>query len=153
MVFGRSVSLDWRKGGDQPVEVIDFGPQTVGGYAVFEVADFISAADGALPVLRLSYATHPDGLSPTGDFSRETHATYLHVDNPVLPANINRHELYTIPRIPRAYLGDSPRGERPPTGFTLPDGEMVRRLSALYGARRADAFRRRWEELREHGQD
>ncbi len=108
MVFGHSVSLDWRKGGDQPVEVIDFGPQTVGGYAVFEVADFISAADGALPVLRLSYATHPDGLSPTGDFSRETHATYLHVDNLVLPANINRHELYTIPRIPRAYLGDSP---------------------------------------------
>ena len=49
--------------------------------------------------------------------------------------------------------GDSPRGERPPTGFTLPDGEMVRRLAALYGARRADAFRRRWEELREHGQD
>ena len=49
--------------------------------------------------------------------------------------------------------GDSPRGERPPTGFTLPDGEMVRRLAALYGARRADAFRRRWEELRSKGQD
>ena len=49
--------------------------------------------------------------------------------------------------------GDSPRGERPPTGFALPDGEMVRRLAALYGARRADAFRRRWEELRSKGQD
>ena len=98
VVFGRSVSLDWRKGGDQPVEVIDFGPQTVGGYAVFEVADFTSSADGSRPVLRLSYATHPDGLSPTGDFSREDHADYLHVDNPVLPANVNRHELYTIPR-------------------------------------------------------
>ena len=42
--------------------------------------------------------------------------------------------------------GDSPL--RPPTGFTLPDEEMVRRLAALYGARRADMFRRRWEELR-----
>ena len=52
-----------------------------------------------------------------------------------------------------AAAGDSPRGERPPTGFALPDGEMVRRLSALYGARRADAFRRRWEELRSKGQD
>ena len=90
--------LDWRKGGDQPVEVIDFGPQTVGGYAVFEVAEFTPAADGSYPVVRLSYATHPDGLSPTGDFTREGHAGYLHVDNPVLPANINRHELYTIPR-------------------------------------------------------
>ena len=34
-----------------------------------------------------------------------------------------------------------------------PDDEMVRRLAALYGARRADAFRRRWEELRSKGQD
>ena len=49
--------------------------------------------------------------------------------------------------------GDSPRAERPLTGFALPDGEMVRRLSALYGARRADAFRRRWEGLRSKGQD
>ena len=49
--------------------------------------------------------------------------------------------------------GDSPRRERPPTGFTLPDGEMSRRLSALYGARRADMFLRRWEELRSKGQD
>jgi len=49
--------------------------------------------------------------------------------------------------------GDSPRGARPPTGFVLPDGEMARRLAALYGARRADMFRRRWEELRSNGQD
>ena len=49
--------------------------------------------------------------------------------------------------------GDSPRVERPPTGFTLPDGEMVRRLAALYGSRRADMFRHRWEELRSKGQD
>ena len=50
-------------------------------------------------------------------------------------------------------FGDNPRMERPPTGFTLPDGEMAHRLAALYGARRADMFRRRWEELRSKGQD
>ena len=78
--------------------VFDFGPETVGGFAAFEVESFECTPDGALPVLRLAYACHPDGLSPTGDFSREEHAEYLHVDNPVLPANPNRHELYTIPR-------------------------------------------------------
>lgn len=41
---------------------------------------------------------------------------------------------------------------RPPTGFTLPDDEMVRRLEALYGEKRADAFARRWEKLRTKGQ-
>jgi len=49
--------------------------------------------------------------------------------------------------------GDGPRGMRPPTGFVLPDGEMLRRLAALCGAGRADVFRRRWEELRARGQD
>ena len=78
--------------------VFDFGPETVGGFAAFEVESFECAPDGILPVLRLAYACHPDGLSPTGDFPREEHAEYLHVDNPVLPANPNRHELYTIPR-------------------------------------------------------
>ena len=53
---------------------IDFGPETVGGYAAFEVDAFEPAPDGMLPVLRLSYACHPDGLSPTGDFPREEHA-------------------------------------------------------------------------------
>ena len=42
---------------------------------------------------------------------------------------------------------------RPPTGFTLPDDEMVCRLEALYGEKRADAFARRWEKLRAKGQD
>lgn len=96
--FGRSYTLEWKSGQDQPVEIIDFGPACVGGFAVFEVSDFSASDKDELPVLRLSYATHPDGLTPIGDFSRETSATYLHVDNPVLPANINRHELYTIPR-------------------------------------------------------
>ena len=42
---------------------------------------------------------------------------------------------------------------RPPTGFTLPDDEMLCRLKALYGTKRADAFARRWEKLREKGLD
>ena len=94
----KEIALEWKTGGEQPVEVVDFGPQTVGGYAVFEVADYAPAPDGKPPVVRLSYSTHPDGISPTGDFTREGCANYLHVDNPVLPANVNRHELYTIPR-------------------------------------------------------
>ncbi|MBQ6245321.1 MAG: hypothetical protein IJK04_00535 [Kiritimatiellae bacterium] len=81
-----------------PVTVIDFGPETVGGYAAFEVDAFEPAPDGTLPVLRLSYACHPDSVRPEGDFTREEHAYYLHVDNPVLPANPGRFELYTIPR-------------------------------------------------------
>ncbi|MBR4613127.1 MAG: hypothetical protein IKO40_10485, partial [Kiritimatiellae bacterium] len=85
-------------GGEQPVVTMDFGPETVGGYAAFEVDAFEPAPDGALPVVRLSYSCHPDGVRPEGDFPREEHAEYLHIDNPVLPANPGRHELYTIPR-------------------------------------------------------
>ena len=88
----------WTLGEEQPVVAFDFGPETVGGYAVFEVDSFQPAPDGTLPVLRLSYACHPDSIRPEGDFTREDHAYYLHVDNPVLPANPGRHELYTIPR-------------------------------------------------------
>ena len=97
--LGHRFTLEWKEGGAQPVEVVDFGPECVGGFAVFEVEEFSPAASGTLPVVRLSYANHPDGLTAGGDFTRETSATYLHVDNPVLPANINRHELYTIPRV------------------------------------------------------
>ena len=56
-------------------------------------------------------------------------------------------------RAPRSPDGDSPLRARPPTGFALPDEEMLRRLSALYGAKRADAFRRRWERMRSKGRD
>ena len=91
-------SLRWTPGGEQPVVAFDFGPETVGGYAAFDVDSFEPAPDGTLPVLRLSYACHPDSIRPEGDFTREDHAYYLHVDNPVLPANPGRHELYTIPR-------------------------------------------------------
>ena len=78
--------------------VFDFGPETIGGFAAFEVVSFKAAPDGALPVMRLSYACHPEGLSRDGDFTREESAYYLHVDNPVLPANPGRFEIYTIPR-------------------------------------------------------
>ena len=83
---------------DHPVEVVDFGPETVGGYAVFDVESFSPAPGGAPPVLRLSCACHPESIRPEGDFKREEGAYYLHVDNPVLPANPGSHEFYSIPR-------------------------------------------------------
>jgi hypothetical protein len=92
---GRSTRLTFPEGGAKPVVVLDFGAQSVGGYAVFKVT-----AKTGEPVLRLSYACHPDGTVETGDFTRETSARYMGpaVDLPVLPANINRHETYAIPR-------------------------------------------------------
>lgn len=96
--------LAWSFGGEQPVVALDYGEKTVGGYAVIDVKSFKAQgrdADGnevGYPVLRLSYATHPDGLSPTGCFTRRGCAHYLgpFFDNPVLPANVNRFETYTI---------------------------------------------------------
>ena len=85
-------------GGEVPVHVKDFGSDGAGGYAVFRVSAFVPGPDGAPPILRLSYSVHPNGLGPTGCFTRETSADYLGVDNPVLPANVNRHELYSICR-------------------------------------------------------
>jgi len=92
---GQSCRLSFEKGGVKPVVVLDFGKQSVGGYAVFTVT-----AKTGLPVVRLSYACHPNGADETGDFTRESSARYMgpKVDLPVLPANINRHELYSIPR-------------------------------------------------------
>jgi len=95
---GRSCRLAFEKGGVKPVVVLDFGKSSVGGYAVFMVT-----AKTGQPVVRLAYACHPDGLSETGCFTRETSARYLGptFDLPILPANINRHECYTIPRTGR----------------------------------------------------
>ncbi|MDO5319511.1 MAG: alpha-L-rhamnosidase C-terminal domain-containing protein [bacterium] len=103
---GVSTTLAWPMGGEQPVLSYDYGGKTVGGYAVFKVTGFKAQgtnADGktvGYPVLRLSYSTHPDGLRATGDFTRRGCADYLGptFDNPVLPANVNRFELYTITR-------------------------------------------------------
>lgn len=95
---GKSCRLTYGKSGPKPVVVLDFGKQSVGGYAVFTVT-----AKSGQPVVRLAYADHPDGLSETGDFTRETSARYLgpSFDLPVLPGNVNRHETYTIPRTGR----------------------------------------------------
>ena len=92
---GNACRLTYPVDGAKPVLVLDFGKQSVGGYAVFRVI-----AKTGVPVVRLAYACHPDGLAETGDFTRETSARYLgeDVDLPVLPGNINRHETYTIPR-------------------------------------------------------
>lgn len=98
--------LDWTFGGEQPVVALDYGGRTVGGYAVIKVKSFRPQGrdtDGnaiGYPVLRLSYATHPDGLTATGDFTRRNCIHYLgpYFDNPVLPANVNRHETYTVTR-------------------------------------------------------
>lgn len=103
---GSSVTFSWESGEGRPVVVYDYGGRTVGGYAVFNVTGF--KAQGVderglpvgYPVLRLSYCTHPDGLRETGDFTRRKCISYLgkDFDNPVLPANVNRFELYTICR-------------------------------------------------------
>ena len=89
--------LEWKAGGERPVVALDYGGKTVGGHAILKVKAF-----GGLvpPVVRLSYATHPDGLGEKGCFERRTCARYLGdtFDNPVLPANVNRYETYTITR-------------------------------------------------------
>ena len=88
-----SVRLEWREGGERPSVVIDFGPECEGGYPSFSAAD----VDGA-PIVRASYATHPDGLGEKGDFWYETRATYLgpSVDLPILPASVNRYDVFSV---------------------------------------------------------
>ena len=83
------------------VERVDFGPGAAGGYAEFEVVGLDAEASNT--VLRVAYACHPDGLSEKGDFWRETSARYLgpNVDLPILPANIDRYELYTLDHLGR----------------------------------------------------
>jgi alpha-L-rhamnosidase len=95
---GRACRLTCGADGKKPVAVLDFGKGSVGGYAVFTVT-----AKRGLPVVRLAYACHPDGLSETGCFTRNTSARYLGetFDLPVLPGNIYRHETYTVPRTGR----------------------------------------------------
>ncbi|MGN0846010.1 MAG: alpha-L-rhamnosidase C-terminal domain-containing protein [Kiritimatiellia bacterium] len=94
---GKVCTLTWDGAGERPVLALDFGAKSVGGYAVFEVTGRDAAR---APVLRLAYANHPDGLGEKGCFWRETSARYLGptFDIPVLPGNINRHELYSIGR-------------------------------------------------------
>ena len=95
---GRSCRLTYENGGVKPVVILDFGQQGTGGFA-----DFTVTAKTGLPVVRLAYACHPDGTGETGCFDRGSRANYLGpaLDLPVLPANVNRHETYTIPRTGR----------------------------------------------------
>ena len=90
---GGPIRLSWPVGGRRPVAVIDFGPDCEGGYPEFEALD----VEGR-PVVRMSYACHPDGLRDTGDFWYETRATYLgpSVDLPILPASVNRFDLFAV---------------------------------------------------------
>jgi alpha-L-rhamnosidase len=92
---GKGCRLIYDHGGAVPVAVLDFGAQSLGGYAIFKVM-----AKTGMPVVRLAYACHPEGLSETGCFTRETSARYLgpDLDLPVLPGNVNRHDIFTIPR-------------------------------------------------------
>ena len=49
--------------------------------------------------------------------------------------------------------GDCPPPPRPSLDFMLSDEEMLGRLRFLYGAKGADVVAKRWESLREHGND
>ena len=97
---GSPVSFDVSVAGDA-VERIDFGPAAAGGYADFEVVGIDAEASNTF--LRVAYACHPDGLSEKGDFWRETSARYLgrDIDLPILPANIDRYELYRLDHLGR----------------------------------------------------
>jgi len=89
----KAVRLEWREGGERPCAVIDFGPECEGGYPAFTAADVKGS-----PVVRASYATHPDGLGDKGDFWYETRAKYLgpSVDLPILPASVNRYDVFSV---------------------------------------------------------
>ena len=93
---GRCATLKRAAGGGIPAFTLDFGKSSVEGWAVVRV----KSAKGR-PVLRLAYANYPDpdALREDGDFNEESRARYMgrDVELPVLPANVNRHELYRIP--------------------------------------------------------
>jgi hypothetical protein len=81
----------------KPKIIIDLGPSSPGGYPVFKVQSYTGE-----PVLRISYADWYDFIvdpiySEKGDFVRGC-CKYLGVELPVLPANPNRFELYSIHR-------------------------------------------------------
>ena len=81
-------------GKSDTVRLIDFGPDGTAGYPVLEVASVTGMAK-----VRLSYACVPE-FGPSGDFTRETSARYLGpaVDLPILPANINRFDVFDVPK-------------------------------------------------------
>lgn len=93
----KTTRLAYPAGGVKPRLIIDLGEASPGGYPVFRV----SAKKGT-PVLRIAYADWYDYIvddiyGEQGDFTRGS-CKYLGVELPVLPANPNRYELYTICR-------------------------------------------------------
>ena len=93
----RAYTLQYKEGGDKPYLILDLGRSSPGGYPVISVK-----AQKGEPVLRLAYSDwYPYLLDrdhrETGDFLRGC-CKYLGVELPVLPANPNRYELYTLHR-------------------------------------------------------
>ena len=82
---------------EAPAFALDFGKASVEGWAVVRV----KAAKGD-PVLKLAYANYPEkeALREDGDFNEASRARYMgrDIELPVLPANVNRHELYRVTR-------------------------------------------------------
>jgi len=128
----REWRLEWKAGGERPIAVMDFGPDCEGGYPAFAAKD----AKGT-PVVRVSYATHPDGLGDKGDFWYETRAMYLgpSVDLPILPANLNRFDLFTVTNAGR-YASPLAQGlvryvrltlDKPDTAVTISGFELENR--------------------------
>ena len=100
----RAYTLQYKEGGDKPYLILDLGRSSPGGYPVISVK-----AQKGEPVLRLAYSDwYPYLLDrdhrETGDFLRGC-CKYLGVELPVLPANPNRYELYTLHRTGKYRLG------------------------------------------------
>lgn len=72
--------------------LLDFGPDGTAGYPEIEARPIKGH-----PKVRLSYGCYP-AFGRNGDFWRETSARYLgkDFDLPILPANINRFDMFTI---------------------------------------------------------
>ncbi len=81
--------------GEKPYIVLDMGKSSVGGYVV------ISVSDVSKPVqFRVSFTNWFDHIvdetyGETGDYTRGS-CRYLGVELPILPADPNRYELFTI---------------------------------------------------------
>lgn len=77
--------------------VLDMGAESVGGYPVFRVVGYTGE-----PVVRISYSDRMEPYRKSesmgkGDFVRGS-CTYLGVELPVMPANPDRFETYTVNR-------------------------------------------------------
>lgn len=95
---GSCAVLRYKEGdADVPAFAVDFGKSSVTGWAVIHVK-----SQHGRPELRLAYSSYPDkdSLRDHGDFNEASRACYMSrdIELPVLPANVNRHEIYRISR-------------------------------------------------------